>query len=747
MIRSSHRSRYVGFPKFLPQLLSVLLLVFVAGCGTYQNITGYFNTYYNAKRLFDESERETLQNPQSQSDTAYHANNAATSGSRPKFEKVIEKCSKLIQFYPKSTWVEDAIVMIGKSYVYLGNYEPAIRKFKEFNENFPTSGDRFEAKLWRARAEYFSKRPDEALLILKDLVPEARERDEREILLETLMLEAWIFMERGDFVQASSLYALAVQVQTRNDLRAIAQFHLGRCYEKLGETASAAKAYADVRRFSPSLQLDFRSRLRQGIMLTNLGQYDTAIDVLDALLDEPLKTEDRGLVDLEIAQAYCSMGDTAKAFELYAHIDTTYRRTEIVAKSFYRRGLLFEKTYLDLARARAYYETARSEFPGSSVATLALQKAANLRQYLTYRADIALIQEALAKPESTWTAASNDSSIAIHPHDSLAAAQDSGRTLVDKSPRLVQDADEIDAVRKQVDDEVGLKSKNRRVRGDERAEGAPEPQGRESTATDSKPTLTASAITPIQLPPSISHDSLRALLANRYYELAGLLYLEFELPDSAIVWYRQLATEFESSPLASRALYAMAEVYSSRGYASMVDSLYDIILRRYPASPYADQINRMRGLKVTPASQDSTEIQYSTAQQHLASGRPDSAVQLLKRIVRKNPAAPIAPRSMYAVGWIYEHQLAKYDSAAAWYRYLVAEHPTSTYANQVKPKVEAIDHAATADTSNKAIDVPTVQASSKPPPEEEQLAPDRGRRTDPAQPTRRNPRNTRREDD
>src|SRR5713101_1312004 len=37
-------------------LLGITLLVFLqlSGCSTYQNITGYFNTFYNARRLFDE---------------------------------------------------------------------------------------------------------------------------------------------------------------------------------------------------------------------------------------------------------------------------------------------------------------------------------------------------------------------------------------------------------------------------------------------------------------------------------------------------------------------------------------------------------------------------------------------------------------------------------------------------------------------------------------------------------------------
>src|SRR3989442_2548330 len=85
-------------------------LSIIVGCSTYQNVTGYFNTYYNAKKLFDEAVTEVESAPQRARDTVYFVGYSGNAGPDAKFDKVIEKCSKIIQFYDKSAWVDDAIL-------------------------------------------------------------------------------------------------------------------------------------------------------------------------------------------------------------------------------------------------------------------------------------------------------------------------------------------------------------------------------------------------------------------------------------------------------------------------------------------------------------------------------------------------------------------------------------------------------------------------------------------------------------
>jgi len=100
----------------LISLISILLL----SCA-------YFNTFYNAKTYFNAAERE------------YKKEGKLTPKIRQNYNKVIEKCSKILEFYPRSKYVDDAVFLTALSYKRLGERVKAEKKFKELFEFFPES--------------------------------------------------------------------------------------------------------------------------------------------------------------------------------------------------------------------------------------------------------------------------------------------------------------------------------------------------------------------------------------------------------------------------------------------------------------------------------------------------------------------------------------------------------------------------------------------------------------------------------
>ena len=109
-------------------LLPVLLYLLVAanGCSVfstvggwfssgYENAVAYFNAYYNAKRLFDEAEAELLAAQlAAKGKSTLTGNVQPVAPPRQKFATVIDKCSNILSFYPKSNVVDDALFLIGK---------------------------------------------------------------------------------------------------------------------------------------------------------------------------------------------------------------------------------------------------------------------------------------------------------------------------------------------------------------------------------------------------------------------------------------------------------------------------------------------------------------------------------------------------------------------------------------------------------------------------------------------------------
>jgi len=723
-VRNINRISLLLSPSVPSRQLAILVasLLLLPGCSTYQNVTAYFNTYYNANKLFDDAVKEVDNVPQKTRDTAYFVSYTIQPATKTKFDKVIEKCSKLIQFYPNSSWIDAAVYMIAVSYVYKDESESAIRKFKDLYENFPTSSYLRKAKLWHAKALYFMKKDDEALQLTKDLFEAARAEGDNDVLLEMLMLEAQIYFERHEYDQAAAKYVLAVEVSGDKNLRAIAQYLLGFTYERMGEYARAATAYSEVRRFKPDFNSVFRARLKYAHMLSLSKQYDRALGTLDELIDEKLASDQVSLVDLEIANTDWVKGDSASAFALYSYIDTTYRGSDASAKANFQRGLIFEKEFSNFKKALDHYTKARDQYAASEINPIAQQKTATLTNYFKFRENIkrydsllfvalhpdsvkaSLHDTSSGQPDSSASRGSAGSTI-----DSLERRADAlraetaprpprgdaplpgppdtlGRSVAPPPDENEDDDAQVGRRRQALPDSSGMTRRDRdkvrpfdpRLAMKDSLSGRPGLRDSSKSAGITQPKAVQAVLTP---------DSLRSLLARNKFELAGLFYLELNLPDSGLAWFQHVVDAYPTSPFIARSLYAMAEIYRNKGDSLIVDSLYRTILTTFEKSEYATQVRKVLKMDSLKSAEDRVLVAYEKAEQLLAGDNPDLALQHLKSLAESHAALSHLPKILYAIGWIYENVVFENDSAAEWYKRVVKEYPSSMYAADVQGKL------------------------------------------------------------
>ncbi len=686
--------------RFLIRAFIPLLSAFL-GCSTYHNVTAYFNTYYNAQKLFSEAETDIEKLPRKDADTNYFAVYHLPRAIDDKLDKVIEKGSKLIQSYPQTSWIDDAIIMIGKSYVYEGDDEPALRKFGELLANFPTSGLRFEAKLWSAKALYHMKKEAEAIKVITELFPEARQEGKNDILLEALLLQGEIYFGRGEYAQAEAIYQPAIEVSGNDALRTIGQSRLALCYERSGDQKKAAQAYGRVRKFSPDFPVEFRARLKEGEMYSRAGEFQKSLDVFEDLRSEALKNDDRALVELETANTLRRMGDTTRAFQWYDVVDTVYARTDAAAKSYFERGLMYEKEYGDFKKALKFYDRARTENSASEITPVAQAKSQTLTQYFSlytrlHSLDtmyVSALHRDSAKAASPPGTSKRLSEASLDLPKSKAPADSSVKKFAapDSTPGQIarpdDEADEQPHRRGGLDDPAAKGRQMARVDIDELKALT----RRDSLATDSLKTRKSKTTETKIATPALSPDSIHALAALGELELAGLFYLRLDLPDSALDWYGRMIRDYPLSAAVPKALYAMSEIHRSRQDSVAVDSLYRIILGEYGQSEYAQQVKRLRGMDIEDAEATAADKKYARAEKLLEEGKIGQAIAAMRQIVRNSPRAAVAPKALYAIGWIYESVLVQNDSAAACYKRLMKAYPSTIYAKEVQPKVAVKD--------------------------------------------------------
>lgn len=644
--------------------------VFLSGCSgsvgeffdrRYQNVTGYFNTYYNAKRAFDEAEVEVHKDRAKAQVANYFAPYTPSQSAKQKFPSVIEKSSRLIQFYPNSKWVDRAVLMIGKSYYYQNELLPARRKFSELLEIYPRSHLRFEAKLGLAKVHYATQLHTDVLEVLRSLIPEALAEKEYDLAVEALLLRGQVFLDRDELSEAELSYLEALRIDGSERLRAYAQYQLAKTHERAGKIEAAVAAYQRVRDFGADFAIEYNARLRAGILFGQLGHYDDAFDMFDQLQREPLLAEQRALVDLETANILHMSDDYAAALIQYHLVDSLYQRTDAAARSYYQRGLLYESKLRDFEEAKRYYDLALSEYAQSEIIPIALKKSQVLGRYATHKSELvrfdSLLHRALNPPDTT--VAEDSSSVS---RDSEIAGERVGERTESDSPGSVAEAT------------------------------------RRTDTTKSAPTV------------AIPLDTIHAKRASNQFSLGVLFLVDLEMPDSAEYWLTTLLDEYPQSSIAPRALYALAELYRLGDKPSKVDSVHNELLLRYPDSEYAAHVRKVSETTSHSEHNHASDSLYRRAEQYILEGDTRAAIRVLNKIVGKHKDSAAAPKARYTLGWIYENLQINNDSAIAHYRQLVEDHPNSVYASRVRPKLVMVDDVQAQEKAGQAPE----QLSSSP---------------------------------
>jgi len=626
--------RNAAFP--LKYLAVSTLIVLFASCSVWDSFSAYFNTYYNARRVFDEAEAEVWLLPEMK-DTGRNLLVTFTTqqGTRTKFTSVIEKCSKLLQYHPESNLVDDALLMVGMSYFYQNEFQKAGRKFKELMDGYSSSNLEPEARLMLAITYFKMNDRTSASMVALQVVDLAGKAGEDRLVAGASLVLAQIELEAKNYTQAREFFMQAGDLGETAEKRSQAFFKVAEMYALENNFEEAESAYRKAGNLSNVYTGDFRGRFGAARMMARQGDFGDARDELFELRDNINFREFFGQIDVEIGHVYRDSGDLEAAIDQYRYVDTltAYARTEPAGNAQYALGQLYEKKFGQYDSARVFYDRGRFAPPQAEVTPLLIRRADMLGRFLTHRAEI-------VKLDSMRRAL-------LTPRDTAIVARDT--TVSDSTGRGKADSAAV------------------RVKADSTAVRVP-------------------------TPPALSLDTVNVRLAGRIDELAGIFYTGLELPDSAQKWYRRLLADFPESRAAPRALYVLARIKAedSTSAPGAADSLYREIIQRFPTSPFADEARRLLGLPPLQKSDDPAELTYSNGVTLMQAGEHLAAIDTFKAVVSRYPSSPVASRALYAAGWIYENNTANPDSAAATYEHLVASFPSSVYAVRVQPRVAEI---------------------------------------------------------
>lgn len=533
-------------------LIGLLCVVSFTACKSV-----YYNTFYNAKhsyQLADQTRKES-QTPGSRLTPAVY---------RELYKRAIAKASAVLELYPKSKWVDDALLLIGKSFYWREEYRDALTKYQELQENFPNSNLLPEAVYWQGLTLWALGRTEEARFSFSYI----NEKEEPDLFALANLALAEMEAESENYESAIDAYhGLIEQLGKKHKLLALAWQGIGDSLLKLGRHAEALKAYENVLKSKPDTDISFETRIQIGQTLEEQGKLDEALAAYNNILKVKRLRIYEAETQLKQAHVYRLKEDYDVSETTYQSVIQKYPRSKYSAEAYYKMGLINQQIFKDLEKAKELFEKASKENRDSEAGAAALQR----------RKDIMLLERYRLQADDA-----KDPEKAIVPLLNLAELYLFNLGELDSALATYQQALSLTA------DTSSFAPKALYAIGLIYADSLQNKQEAQTTFQEliSKYPNTPYATDARQ---RIALDRADDALAEAQFLEAENLKKEGVSPSEYIPILRQIASEYPKSQYAPQALFAVAWAYENDlGQLEDAKQTYQQVQNSYPMTRYAE---------------------------------------------------------------------------------------------------------------------------------------------------------------
>lgn len=712
-----------GWKKLFAAISFITLSILISSCGLWRDFTTYFNTYYNAKTLFDNIEeqiksqrkdifafRENIQSSaalglrsnqfQSQQQTTSLNRNISQTGNpnlgqpnNPNFgsgtqlsgqlnqdlTRVIEKCSKILQYEKESGYFPDALFMTGKALYYQQEYSRAQRKFLELASLGKTKYS-LENNLWLAKTYLQLRSFDDGLKLIDSVQVEAQKEGEDQIFVDASITKISFFLFREDYPKAVDECVNFIARSPDKEMTGLVSFELGRIYETLSDYQKALDTFASVQNFSPSFDIELKSKLEHARLLKKLNRMDEAEAELNDLRYSGKFRSNLDEVMIELGQIYNDKNQVKNAIDTYLEIDSTFKQTQSAGIAEFRIADIYEKKIRDYDSSYKYYNKASGSLAPPELKVESANRTRNIDKYKQ-------LKNSIANYEISQIYKSNPLRFERDSVDYDVAYKE----YMDEAKRMME---EQQAQTRQT--ETDQLSINR-----ERGQGqlliyqqkiiAKAYQDLRQNKQLTLSQLISINKVPKPVRPKISADSIKTLESQELYSLASLFFSELEVPDSAYFYFKKILAEYPAKPVRVQTMYALGTYYETIDDTLKADSLYRYIYDNFEKDPLRMAAAQKLGLVkseekhpvIVKTEDDPARPFYIDAENKYFDKKYNEAIEGFRSVYKNYPKSPYAPRSIYCVGLIYEDNLQMYDSAAATYALLVNDYKTSQLTSKI----------------------------------------------------------------
>ncbi|MFC1492867.1 tetratricopeptide repeat protein [candidate division KSB1 bacterium] len=707
----------------------LLIAVYLSGCA-------YFNTFFNAKQAYKRGIRAVEGDAQG----------AVPANAVSDFTLAVEKASKLLELYPGSKYTDDALLMIGRCYYFMGDFDRSKRSLEDLFNNLPNSNLVPEARTVYAQILLEEERPGLVELEYRKIIENEKSnqthRNEAYFGLANLM----IFRENydGAIEQLENLIESAQDDEFRSEV----QLKIAQSYYEKGEYQTASEKFVKINEFEPSLEIEFLGYMGRGNCLINLGLYEEAVTFYREILIKPEFWEDYVDIYIELARAREMSGqddaaiyilqesnyfdpvegklmldsirveippDTSKKDSLGQTINTE-PTIEVRAPApvkinsepeFYIGEILFKKKY-DFEIAKEHYSNAQSADPPPDLIP-------EIRKRINVIDEITRLNLAIKNSPPQIPVLDDDPDQLIAWKDSVLALPDTIFIALEPLIALSRDTVRLDTVnidssdividttyftrqdtifKSAILDTTRIKLINNLISiRDDIILSADLDSAGDNSGYFITPELSAFLNIYNNYPETKFRYDLENI--NNHYRLAEIYDFELNDPDSSNIKLDNILSRYPDHEYAPKALLYKHDI-AIRYELVNAGEIRSRLLNNYSNSIYArflegDTTFAPSDVIFNPFEVDSGEIKYKIAEKELFDGNFTEAVRQFEYINKHHIESNSRAKSIYAIAWIYEKELNDNEKAIEYYEKLKDQFGRTPYGAAATEKLIEVE--------------------------------------------------------
>ncbi len=604
----------------------------LSGCGTglksrWGNFTAYYNTYYNAKKSYGAGLKKVLEadqnyNPQQPIRVHETPINAGTQD----FDKAIDKGAEILRKHGDTKWVDNSLLLIGKSYFFKKEYFSADQKFEELLVQTDDETLIQESILWKARTLLEMELYGQGIQYINQELNDREDNWKKGKRAELELILAQIYVAQENWLSAIDLLNKSLDHLNSKKYKERGYFLLGQLNERQGNYREAFRAFSEVQNFYTDYDLQYLSLRKTAETARILGDNDTALNTFNRMVKDDKNTEFVSELDYEIARTYQTKKEFKTAENIYKKIlQNEINQPDAETKALTYNGLaeVYRFGYDDLEMAAAYYDTASrqnatmNELPEDFNATelaISFGEYSELKNEIAYRDSLiwvsnlskveldSLISEIKKRKLNEIEEARRNQEQQQNTLVNLSAGEQEQTNTGNNGFLNVNSPELQNNARTQFIAVWGNRPLTDNWRVSELIQAAVTSDITENTdgINNGQISSTQSFDTSIDLSEVPFQEDekniMRQEIATYKFELGNLFYISLNMPDSAVKYFEDVIENHIESDKVPVSYYSLSEIQSLSGNSDEARSNAKILVDAYPDSRYAERLAEKYGL-------------------------------------------------------------------------------------------------------------------------------------------------------